>query len=87
MTTSGETGPLYYFWNFLRVRFYLYFFILKICLLILEREEGRERSIDVRVKHRLVASHALPMQDEPTTLWHMKRQTTEPHRQGPMSLS
>ena len=39
---------------------------LRICLLILEREErrGGERERDVKEKYRLVASHTCPDQDQ-----------------------
>ena len=46
-------------WGF----FSLFFFFNphpRICLLILEREEGRDRDTDMREKHRLVASGSHP---------------------------
>ena len=47
---------------------------LRLCLLILGREEGREkeRNIDVREKHQLVASHVFPGQGwnpQPFGVW------------------
>ena len=67
---------------------YLFFFNphLRIHLLVLERGRERERNIDVKEKHQLIASHMCPdwglnlqpryvpwPRNKPMTFWYMKR--------------